>query len=131
VPPAQWDKVIGPAIHPTRIAIVAAMEWLDHPVSPALLRLVLGGQMTVGHVGYHVRKLAEGGVINQVFERPVRGTWEHFYLLVPAETSEQGLSLKQGQITALRELLRGIKDDAFAEVAEADGLAELREALQV
>jgi hypothetical protein len=81
---AKWNAILCLNVHPTQVLITEAMEWIGEPVSPALLTTVFGDGFDVGHVGYHVRKLAEAGVLTMVDTRPVRGALEHFYLLVPA-----------------------------------------------
>ncbi len=79
---ADWDKLFEISVHPTQVEILSAMEWIDDPVSPVALTDVLEKRKQgVGHVGYHMRKLAEHGMLSLKSTRPVRGAVEHFYLL--------------------------------------------------
>jgi repressor of nif and glnA expression len=79
---ADWERLLDVSVHPTRVEILSAMEWLDLPVSATELTLVLDHrQQGPGHVGYHMRQLSEDGFVELVSTRPTRGTFEHFYLL--------------------------------------------------
>jgi hypothetical protein len=79
--PADWSKVIDVSIHPTRIEIVSALDWIDEPLSPAQLVSVLGSAKTLSHVGYHVRKLVDDGILMLVDLKPGRSSMQHFYAL--------------------------------------------------
>lgn len=81
--PADWNKVIDVSIHPTRIEIVSAMEWIGKPLSPNQLASILDDIKSINHVGYHVRKLAEAGIVEMTYMEPVRSSIEHFYELSP------------------------------------------------
>jgi DNA-binding transcriptional ArsR family regulator len=61
--------------HPTRAH--SFMILAERTASPVEIAQELGKD--VGHVGYHVRKLQQLGLIELVDERPVRGAVEHFY----------------------------------------------------
>jgi DNA-binding transcriptional ArsR family regulator len=61
--------------HPVRREILDALA--DGAMSPNQLATKLGQPLT--NVAYHVRKLAELGVVTLVDSKPVRGALEHFY----------------------------------------------------
>jgi DNA-binding transcriptional ArsR family regulator len=61
--------------HPTRARAFSILA--ERTASPVEIAQEIGKD--VGHVGYHVRKLQELGLIELVDERPVRGAVEHFY----------------------------------------------------
>jgi DNA-binding transcriptional ArsR family regulator len=61
--------------HPTRARCFSILA--ERTASPVEIAQQIGKD--VGHVGYHVRKLQQLGVIELVDERPVRGAVEHFY----------------------------------------------------
>ena len=65
-------KALG---HPLRIQILAILE--ERVASPSQIAEELGAPL--GNVSYHVRQLAELGLISLVKETPVRGTLEHYY----------------------------------------------------
>lgn len=80
---ADWEKLFAVSVHPTQVEILGAMEWLEMPLSPVELTTILGKHAKgVGHAGYHVRKLADHGLVRLKSTRPVRGAVEHFYVLV-------------------------------------------------
>jgi DNA-binding transcriptional ArsR family regulator len=79
---ADWERLLDVSVHPTRVEILSAMEWLAQPLSAVDLTLVLEHEEHgPGRVGYHMRKLSEDGFVELVSTRPTRGTFEHFYLL--------------------------------------------------
>jgi DNA-binding transcriptional ArsR family regulator len=65
-------KALG---HPLRISILAILE--ERVASPSQIAEELDAPL--GNVSYHVRQLAELGLISLVKEIPVRGTLEHYY----------------------------------------------------
>jgi DNA-binding transcriptional ArsR family regulator len=65
-------KALG---HPLRIQILAILE--ERVASPSQIAEELDAPL--GNVSYHVRQLAELGLITLVKETPVRGTLEHYY----------------------------------------------------
>lgn len=73
--------------HPTRAR--AFMILAERTASPVEIAQEIGKD--VGHVGYHVRKLQQLGLIELVDERPVRGAVEHFYRAItrPFVTEEE------------------------------------------
>lgn len=71
--------------HPLRMRIAVAMS-TDVVTSPSILADAF--EANLGNVSYHIRKLAEGGALTIVDERPVRGAMEHFYALSPDTWSE-------------------------------------------
>ena len=81
----DWEALIGRLLHPTQLAVVEAMLWIDRPLSPAQLVRVFDGGVHLSSVAYHVSRLADLGVLEQTETRPVRGAVEHFFRLVTAE----------------------------------------------
>jgi DNA-binding transcriptional ArsR family regulator len=65
-------KALG---HPLRIQILAILE--ERVASPSQIAEEIDAPL--GNVSYHVRQLAELGLISLVKETPVRGTLEHYY----------------------------------------------------
>lgn len=81
----DWEKVARAHTHPTRIAVLEMLTESDTALSPVQIAKAMGKD--VGHVGYHVRKLEEFGLVEFISERPVRGAMEHFYALKRESTT--------------------------------------------
>ena len=83
--------------HPTRARCFVILA--ERTASPVEIAQEIGKD--VGHVGYHVRKLQQLGLIELVDERPVRGAVVHFYraverpVLVEKEFTEQPLDQRE------------------------------------
>ena len=78
----DWSAFV-PLVHPMKTAIIEAMCWVDDPLSANLLSHMTGGRYTLQYVSYHVKTLAEAGLIVQVKRRQVRGATERLYRLNP------------------------------------------------
>lgn len=72
-------RLVKALAHPLRIRILAILE--DRVASPSEIADELDAPL--GNVSYHVRQLAELGLISLVRETPVRGTLEHHYKAEP------------------------------------------------
>lgn len=81
----DWDALIARLIHPTQLAVIEAMLWIDRPLSSAELVRIFDGEVVLSSVAYHVRRLAELGVLEQTGTRQVRGAIEHFFRLADVE----------------------------------------------
>lgn len=79
----DWDALIGRLVHPTQVAIIEAMQWIDRPLSPVELARIFDGEIPLSSVAYHVRRLSELDVLANVGMRQVRGAREHFYRFAP------------------------------------------------
>jgi hypothetical protein len=77
----DWGALAGRVLHPTQMAVVEAMLWVERPVSPVQLMHLLGSGTRLPSVAYHVRRLSNLGVVKQTNTRQVRGTVEHFFSL--------------------------------------------------
>jgi DNA-binding transcriptional ArsR family regulator len=74
--PASTETTLAAIVaHPTRARCFVILT--ERTASPVEIAQEIGKD--VGHVGYHVRKLLQLGLIELVDERPVRGAVEHFY----------------------------------------------------
>jgi len=65
--------------HPFKLAIFEALEWIERPLSASQLACVVDQAGGVSRVAYHLRKLADGGVLELISERPVGGSFESFF----------------------------------------------------
>lgn len=77
----DWAWLVPRVIHPTKVAIIEAMLWIDRPISASELEKVFEGQIGLGVASYHVKELAKMGVLVRVGERQVRGALQVFYVV--------------------------------------------------
>jgi len=80
----DWGELAPQLIHPVKVAIVEALEWIEGPMSPSELRLMLDERLSLSCVAYHVRKLLELGVLEEVERLPVRGVTKTTYFFPPS-----------------------------------------------
>jgi DNA-binding transcriptional ArsR family regulator len=100
--------------HPTRAH--AFMILHERTASPVEIAQEIGKD--VGHVGYHVRKLQQMGLIELVDERPVRGAVEHFYRAIErpvvTEKAFESQTLEEREVYTRAILQRHVADVARA-----------------
>jgi Fe2+ or Zn2+ uptake regulation protein len=79
--PFDWATLAPLLLHPLKVAIIEAMSQINRPISPAELhRHILAGESTsLSGTAYHVEKLVEIGVLEEVDSRPANGSTEHFF----------------------------------------------------
>ena len=74
-----WMSVAGKAMsHPVRVRILRALA-VDGHLSPSGVADVVSA--TLATCAYHMRELAELGLVRLSKTRPARGAVEHFYVL--------------------------------------------------
>ena len=79
-----FESLVAHVIGPIRLAAIEAMLWIEEPISTTLLTSVLeglevDGELYPGRISYHLRALAQYGLIEVVARRPVRGAHENYY----------------------------------------------------
>ncbi len=57
----DWGGLVALIVHPTKVLIVEAMDWIDRPLSSSELVFVFGEKMSVSAISYHVNSLARYG----------------------------------------------------------------------
>ncbi len=81
----DWSTLVPLLVHPTKVAIIEALAWVEEPASPTDLTRMFGEgerkDQYLSLIAYHAAKLQEIGVIEVVRTRPVRGALEKFYAL--------------------------------------------------
>lgn len=79
--PFDWGLLVPHIVHPTKVAIIEAIGYLDRPLSASELSKLFGGKGKVetAHVSYHVVSLAKAEVLTAMRTRRVRGSVETFY----------------------------------------------------
>jgi DNA-binding transcriptional ArsR family regulator len=88
----NWDSLVPYLIHPVKVAIIEAMEWIEVPVSPRELDRVFDEKYGLSLVSYHMRTLADVGVVEKVRQQSVRGALQTFYSLSAMEPASPSLS---------------------------------------
>jgi DNA-binding transcriptional ArsR family regulator len=76
----DWLSLVTRVVHPTKVAIIEALLWIDQPLSATDLTKVFGGELGLGVVAYHLRELYKAGVMSMAGDRQVRGAREKFYV---------------------------------------------------
>lgn len=79
----NWGALVSHIVHPVKVLIIEAMEWVAVPLSPRDLDRIFDEQFGVSLISYHMNTLAEIGAVEIVRQRPVRGAIETFYALSP------------------------------------------------
>jgi hypothetical protein len=76
----DWETLVAHVIHPAKVAIIEALAWIGRPLSPSLMEEVLKGNgLYLSLIAYHVKGLAEMGLLEIVATKPARGALERFY----------------------------------------------------
>ena len=78
----DWSALVALIVHPTKVLIVEAMDWIDMPLSSSELAFVFGEKMSVSAISYHVNSLARYGVLRRQGKHKVRGAWKTSYVLL-------------------------------------------------
>jgi hypothetical protein len=78
-PMPGWSAALFSLIHPFKLAAVEAFLYIEEPMSGLLVYEVLGRPASFGTISYHVRRLAEVGVLVELYVEPRRGAHERFY----------------------------------------------------
>jgi predicted transcriptional regulator len=80
-PTPAWSTALFSLIHPVKVAAVEAFLWTGEPMSALAVHESLARTWSFGTVAYHVRRLAETGVLVERFVEPRSGAYERFYAL--------------------------------------------------
>jgi len=81
----EWDRLVPHFVHPLKVVIIEAMSWVEEPISPRDLDMLLEEEFGVSLVAYHVRGLVYIGAVEKVGQRAVRGALQSFYVLAAKE----------------------------------------------
>ena len=89
--PFSWDTLVPHLVHPAKVAIIEALQWIEVPLSPKELDLIFDEEFGVSLVSYHVRTLMDVGVVERVRQEAVRGALQSFYTLAAREPASPSL----------------------------------------
>jgi hypothetical protein len=89
--PFNWDALILLSVHPMKVAIIEALQWIEVPLSPKELDRIFDEEYGVSLVSYHTRTLADVGVVERVRQQAVRGAMQSFYTLAAKEPASPSL----------------------------------------
>jgi DNA-binding transcriptional ArsR family regulator len=112
--PHRSNVVQRALAHPVRAEILTELR--KRPSSPSQLAEAVGE--SVGVVSYHVRVLAEAGLVELVGTVPKRGALQHFYAIRDSDTLGVTMLLDADRAEELRRDLRE-RVDAARRSAEA------------
>lgn len=87
----NWDALILLSVHPIKVAIIEALQWIEVPLSPRDLDRIFDEEFGVSLVSYHMRTLADVGVVERVRQVSVRGAVQSFYTLAAREPASPSL----------------------------------------
>ena len=109
--------------HPLRARILAALDGGEE-LSPVELARALS--VSLGVVSYHVRVLAEAGVVELARTTPRRGAIQHHYRLVDGRGAVTGsVALSAEGADRLADEVRGVVDRARRRAAAGDGAGDV------
>jgi hypothetical protein len=63
---ADWSFLVPPLIHPTKIIVMEAVQWIGRPLSATELAAICGGEPGVSALSYHLKDLARHGALEAV-----------------------------------------------------------------
>jgi hypothetical protein len=79
----DWSSLVPRTIHPLKVAIIEAMEWIGQPLAASELVLIIeeidNEKFGVSHVAYHLTRLAKAGAFKVVKKEQVRGAMKKYY----------------------------------------------------
>ncbi len=74
-------------LHPSKLHVIEALRWIERPMSPAELENVLEDRISLPTLSYHVRSLAELGILELLEKERVGSVWKRTYYFSKALTA--------------------------------------------
>jgi hypothetical protein len=79
----DWSLLVPRTVHPLKVAIIEAIEWIGEPMAASELVNVVdeidNEKFGLSHVSYHMNRLEELGALNVVRREQVRGAMKSYY----------------------------------------------------
>jgi Concanavalin A-like lectin/glucanases superfamily/Helix-turn-helix domain len=88
--PFDWVRLVPLTVHPMRVTIIEAIDWIRQPLSSTDMARILDEEVSVSYLSYHFRELKAIGAIEVVRTRQVRGAYESFYCFPHVQGSAPG-----------------------------------------
>src|SRR5215207_4472814 len=88
----EWDMLVPHLVHPMKVAIIEAMQWIGEPVSPRELDRIFDEEHGVSLVAYPMRTLVDVGVVEQVRLPQVSWEVQSFYMRPAREPADLTLT---------------------------------------
>jgi hypothetical protein len=86
-----WEPFLPHSVHPLKVAIVEALLWIGEPLSAVMFGKVFRGAgegFREGNVRYHLKHLAEVGVLEPVSAGPGGDPRERFFYFAKTRETE-------------------------------------------
>lgn len=80
----DWNALVPRVVYPTKVLVIEAIRWIGRPMSASELAHVFGGAFSLPAISYHMKTLADLGVLTLDRKKRVRGAWEKFYFFTSA-----------------------------------------------
>lgn len=71
----SWEEPVTEVLHPTEILILAALRWLDLPISATAMVQISGGAITLASFDYHLKRLENLEILEVVETTLRRKAW--------------------------------------------------------
>jgi DNA-binding transcriptional ArsR family regulator len=78
---AAWEACLRHFIHPLKVSIIEAFLWVELPIAPKFIDEMGDDEFGMSLVSYHMRTLANAGILEEDHQEPVRGALQMFYRL--------------------------------------------------
>ena len=83
-----WGTLVPYLVHPTKVAIIEAMEWWAVPLSPSEPDRLFDEQFgPLSTVSYHMQALVKVGAVQKVRQHSVQRALQTFYALSASSPS--------------------------------------------
>jgi len=78
----DWGTLVPRVVNPAKVTIIEALLYMERELSPVeMSKLLEDPKLGLSHVAYHMRSLANAGILVKAGTRRVRGATETFYRL--------------------------------------------------
>lgn len=78
---ATWEACLRHFVHPLKVSIIEAFVWVEQPLAPKFIEEMAGDEFGISLVSYHMRTLADAGILEEDHHQQVRGALQTFYRL--------------------------------------------------
>ncbi len=78
---AAWEACLRHLVHPLKVSIIEAILWIELPLAPKFIDEMGDGEFGISLASYHMRTLAEAGILVEDHHQHVRGALQTFYRL--------------------------------------------------